>query len=354
MRNRPTIAQVAQRASVSASTVSRVLNGGYASPDVKARVARVIAELGYSPSPTARNLKMGRTGILGVVAEMSQGAWFTELLSGVQEGLANRDYGVILGSVAPGGCYEPQIIERWIVERRVDGLIFARPGKREAPLVQAALNAGLPLAYVAPEQAFVQGYSVSAHNYKAGEAAARHLGDLGHKRVGFIATHGPSLAVEARFKGFVEGLRASGLSFDSSHHFVVDAPSAEAGALHGKHWLDLPRGSAPTGIVAADDPIALGFMRSVLHAGLNIPDEVSIVGFEGLPEGALCWPGLTTLVQPTREMGKDACQRVLELIDDEAPGIDGSTYGMELVVRESTRSPHRSTQIPISAERVAG
>jgi DNA-binding LacI/PurR family transcriptional regulator len=331
-----------------------VLNGGYASPDVKARVARVIAELGYSPSPTARNLKMGRTGILGVVAEMSQGAWFTELLSGVQEGLAHRDYGVILGSVAPGGCYEPQIIERWIVERRVDGLIFARPGKREAPLVDAALKAGLPLAYVSPEQTFAQGYVVSVHNYHAGELAAQHLSDLGHKRVGFIATHGASLTVEARFKGFVAGLHSRGMSFDRSHHFVVDAPSDEAGALHARRWLELPRGSAPSGIVAADDSIALGFMRSVQQAGLSVPEDVSIVGFEGLPETTLCWPGLTTVAQPTREMGKDACQRVLELIDDEPPAIDGSTYEMELISRESSASPHRATQIPLSAERVAG
>jgi DNA-binding LacI/PurR family transcriptional regulator len=177
---------------------------------------------------------------------------------------------------------------------------------------------------------------------------------MGHRSIGFLSPQGASITVEARFKGCAAGLASRGLSLDENHHFVVDASGAEAGALHARQWLDLPRSSAPTALIAADDSMALGFMRAVQQAGLSVPEDVSIVGFEGLPEAALGWPGLTTIAEPTREMGKDACQRVLELIDDEAPGIDGSNYPMELLTRESTASPHRATQIPLSATRAAG
>src|SRR5262245_16925739 len=142
-RRRSTIIEVAARANVAFSTVSRVLNGGYARPEVRARGEQAARDLNYTPSPIARNLKTGRQGCIGVVVESSQCSWFTQVLGGIEEALADKTVSALLGSLNLRGSYDSSMIERWIADRRVDGLIFARCTKREEGLVAQARNAEL-------------------------------------------------------------------------------------------------------------------------------------------------------------------------------------------------------------------
>ncbi len=342
MRDKPTIAQVAERAGVAASTVSRVLNGGYASSEVKTRVQHVINELGYTPSLTARNLKMGRTGIIGVVVETSQGAWFTQLLGGIEERLVDQRISLVLASLSPGGQYEPSAVWSWIRERRVDGIIFARPGRREQSLVDAAASAQLPMAFIAPDTPFSQGATFAAMNRAAGRELARHLTELGHERIAFAGGPESSLDTQMRLDGLVEGLRAQGLDLTSKS--FADSYDAEEGAAHAQRWLKLPRRSAPTAVVVGNDAMALAFMRSVQQEGVVIPEHLSVAGFDGLPEAALYWPGLTTMAQPTRQMGMDACEHILGQLQARDSVEDPSgEYAMRLIKREST-GPHQACE----------
>jgi len=335
MRQKPTIAQVAEQAQVATSTVSRVLNGGYASPEVKTRVRQVIRDLGYTPSLTARNLKLGRTGIIGVVVETSQSAWFTELLGGIEERLADERTSLVLGSLSPRGQYQPGSVWSWIRERRVDGLIFARPSADERALVDAAKSAGLAFACISPEQDFSENTTLSAMNCAAGRELARHLGALGHERVAFFGGRENSLAMQDRLTGLVEGLRAQGLTLTDAR-FAERADGA-AGAEHARYWLSLDPGAAPTAAVLGNDSMALGFMCAVQQRGIVIPDQLSVTGFEGLPEAARYWPGLTTMAEPLRQMGSDACELVLgELRAGEVEAAGSKAYAMHLVTREST------------------
>ncbi len=342
MRQKPTIAQVAEQARVATSTVSRVLNGGYASPAVKTRVREVIRDLGYTPSLTARNLKLGRTGIIGVVVETSQSAWFTELLGGVEQRLADERTSLVLGSLSPRGQYQPGSVWSWIRERRVDGLIFARPGVEECALVDAAKSAGVAFACVSPEQDLTDGTTLRAMNRAAGRELARHLGGLGHERVAFFGGKERSLAMQDRLAGLVEGLRALGVTLTDAR--FAEGSDGAAGVRHAQYWLSLAPAQAPTAAVLGNDTMALGFMRAVQQRGITIPDQLSVTGFEGLPEAELYWPGLTTMAEPLRQMGVDACELVLnELRGGEGPERVTRDYAMQLVARESTG--------PVSAKR---
>lgn len=353
MRHKPTIAQVAELAQVAASTVSRVLNGGYASPEVKTRVRQVIHELGYAPSLTARNLKLGRTGIIGVVVETSQGAWFTQLLGGVEERLADEQTSLVLASLSPRGQYQPDAVWSWIREGRVDGLIFARPSTEETSLIEAARSAGLPFACVSPEHDFSDHPTFSCMNRAAGRELARHLGGLGHERAAFFGGPKRSLAMQERLLGLAEGLLAQGLALTTTQ--FADSSDSSQGVRHAKYWLSLSPTTAPTAVVLGNDAMALAFMRTVQQQGVVIPNQLSVMGFEGLPEAELYWPGLTTMAEPIRQMGIDACEFVLERLRSTTPSEStGREYALRLVERESTgrvRTQAAASEIP---QRAAG
>jgi LacI family transcriptional regulator len=339
IRSRPTIAMVAEQAGVAASTVSRVLNGGYASIEVKQRVAKAIESLSYTPSTNARSLKLGRSGSIGVVVETTQGPWFTHLLGGIEAELSESKMSVSLGSLALRGHYDARQVRAWIDDLRVDGLVFARAGKREEPLVRAAAAARLPMAFVTPDEDFGVGHVFRAKNRSAGYEVGEHLVALGHRRIGFAG--GPHDAADTveRLSGLIDRLRGAGIECEEPWF----AESYEAAAVndYAERWLSLGE-RAPTAVVAGNDALALGFMRVVQRAGLRIPSDVSVVGFDDVADAAFSWPGLTTASQPIQRMGIAACRSLLDQIEQpELRGYKVDEFAMELVVRESTAAPAR-------------
>src|SRR6185369_3290067 len=140
MTRKPTIADVAERAGVAVSTVSRYFNGHYVSLAAKQRISEVIAALGYSRSRNARNLSLGRTGSIGVVVDSTLDLWFTQLLAGIEEELSKHDATLMLASLAPRGHYDAHMAPRSLREKRVDALTIAKPGTRERPLLQNAFE----------------------------------------------------------------------------------------------------------------------------------------------------------------------------------------------------------------------
>jgi len=169
MTHRADIAEVARHARVSKSTVSRVINGGYASAEVKARVAKVIAKLGYTPWTTARNFSLGRAGCVGLVMEDTQSEWITQILGGIEEELTTKHISLLVGSLVLRDKYDSTTISSWIRERRVDGLIFARAGRREMQEELSALELPKPDASSAPPAAPV--YEVDDEWFKEDDKA---------------------------------------------------------------------------------------------------------------------------------------------------------------------------------------
>lgn len=339
-RNRPTIAEVAKAANVAASTVSRVLNGGYASANVKARVEEVTAQLGFVPSPTARNLKMGRTGIIGLVVGSTQGAWFHQLLTGVEEELLDKRVSVALCSLALTGRYDTSAVEAWITERRVDGIIMIRATERERPLLLEAKTRGIPIVFVAPDHPIEGSHVVRSRNREAGREVARHLLDLGHRIIAFVGGPESSQDSRDRLLGLHDVVAEAGVELERRHISAARDYLPQSGIEYAQKWLALPRASAPTAVVLGNDEMALGFMGAVQSQGVKIPTDVSVVGFDNILEGELWWPGLTTSSQPARQMGREACRLLFSEIESDEPGRGGLLeLEMTLVTRQSTGIP---------------
>src|SRR5688572_18659628 len=159
--------------------------------------------------------------------------------------------------------------------------------------------------------------------------------------------------MQERLLGLAEGLRAQGLLLTATR--FSDSSDSSHGILHAKYWLSLSPSMAPTAVVLGNDAMALAFMRTVQQQGVVIPNQLSVMGFEGLPEAELYWPGLTTMAEPIRQMGIDACEFVLEKLRSSAPSEStGKDYAMRLVARESTgpmRAHPAKSEIP---QRAAG
>ena len=336
-RRRSTIIEVAARANVAFSTVSRVLNGGYASPEVRARVEAAARELNYTPSSIARNLKTGRQGVIGVVVESSQCSWFTQVLGGIEEALADKTVSALLGSLKLRGSYDASTIERWIADRRVDGLIFARCTRHEESLVSQARQAQLPMVFIAPDENFAAGPVFVARNREAARTLTEHLIALGHRRFAFLG--GPDKSVDAveRLNGMREAVAARELELDAANVQFGDSFPAKGAVAFEDQWYAMPRASAPTAVMCGNDTLAIEFLRGILQHGVRVPDEVSVVGFDGVPEGALYWPGLTTAKQPSQALGNAACRALMQMIDSpETPSPERVDLPAELIVRESS------------------
>lgn len=334
MRQRPTIKTVASRAGVAVSTVSRYFNGHYVSQPVRARLARIIDELGYTRSTTARNLSLGKKGCIGVVVDSTRDPWFTQLLVGIEEELSVRETSLMLASLELRGAYDPGIVFNWIREDRVDGLILAKSQNRDLPLVQAAIQAAVPVSMVVPYRPFANVRILNCDNYAAGVTVADHLADLGHRRVGYAGGPRDSLDSIERLRGLRAGLMRRGISMDERDISWCGSYEAEAGFL----WAETFFASPPlrvTALVMANDALALGLMRVAWQHGIRIPDDLSLIGFDNIPECAMVWPGLTTMAQPMRTIGQAACRSLFDRTLAPCPP-DAIVHEMKLVTRESS------------------
>jgi LacI family transcriptional regulator, galactose operon repressor len=331
MAKKPTIATVAAHAGVAVSTVSRYLNGRYVSRPVRQRLSEVIAALGYSRSWTARNLSLGRKGCIGVVVDSSQDPWFVQLLSGIEEELAAHDTGLMLSSLELRGVYDPALVFSWIRDRRVDGLILAKSQRRERPLLRAAIDVQLPTVVVAPDEITTDVQVVRCNNIAGGEAVAAHLAALGHRRIAFAGLPEHSIDSRHRLRGLRSGLQARGIQLESRDVYTCASFTSEAGGRFAERFFERPLDV--TALVLATDALAFGVMRVALQRGVRMPQDLSIVGFDGLPQGALFHPALTSVSQPMRDMGRVACSRLFDTLGGR---MELTEFPMELIEREST------------------
>lgn len=346
MRKKPTIATVAAQAGVAVSTVSRYLNGHYVSAPVQARLSEVIATLGYARSWTARNLSLGRRGCIGVAVDVSSDPWFVQVLTGIEEGLSAQDAGLMLSSLELSGQYDPSLVFSWIQNRRVDGLIVAKSQRRERALLKAAVEAQLPTVTIAPDETATDVQVVRCNNIAGGTLAAVHLASLGHRRIAFAGGPVHSIDSKHRLRGLRDELARRGIPLAADTIFTCGSYTSDAGGRFAREFFD--RRVDVTAVVLANDALAFGFMRVAQQRGVRMPGDLSIVGFDGLPHGELLCPALTTVSQPMREMGRIACSRLFEAIDD--PGrLETTEFPMALVERESTGPARTRTVLHLVA-----
>jgi DNA-binding LacI/PurR family transcriptional regulator len=331
----PTIRDVAARAGVSHQTVSRVINDH---PSVKAatreRVQTAIRDLAFVPSPMARGLISNRTRSIGIVTDDISDHFFSRVAAGAEAEARRRGYYLMIGSVEPddddGGGYL-----RLMLERRVEGLILARPSVPLMPAdLVAARGAGVPLVALGFSE--LPGFPVvDVDNRRGGYDATRHLLEHGHRRIATVVGPREWPSAAARLEGYRHALREAGIARDLVEH--ASGWGLESGRAAATRLLE--RGADFTALFAHSDLIALGAIRRLREAGLRVPDDVSVVGYDDLPIADYVEPALTTIHQPMREVGARAAGFVLDQIaGGAAPAPEAHLLPAVLVSRQSVRA----------------
>jgi DNA-binding LacI/PurR family transcriptional regulator len=328
------IKDIAKAAKVSYSTVSRALND---SPRVKIetkeRIQRIAAEMGYLPSAVARSLVTRRTTIIGVVVTTVTDLFFAEVIHAIEETALKHKYNVILANSGTEPHRELEAI-RALQERRVDGIILVAACSSKEDLF-AAKEIDIPVVIINNAHKEHIGYSVEIDNLGAGREATQHLLGLGHRRIAHIAGLAREWDSVERQSGYEQALRAYGLPVDPT--LIVRGDSRPKGGIEAmQQLLGLP--SRPTGVFCYNDVTALGAMRAARAAGLRIPQDLSVVGFDDIDLAPYLEPPLTTIAQPKREMGEKAVQMVLDLLAGDKL-VEDCVLPSRLIVRGSTMPP---------------
>lgn len=327
---RVTIGDVARTAGVSVATVSKVINDRYGvAPDTSARVHQVIADLGYESSIVARSLRSRRTNVIGIlVAEFEP--FSTELLKGISEAVEGTGYELLAYSGGMGRHdrvgWEQRYLSR-LAGTLIDGAVLV------TPTVVNPRNT-IPVVAVDPHTGPSGPPTVDSDNLAGARAATEHLLELGHRRIGFIGGRTDLESARLREKGYRDAHEAAGVAVDPELLRVggyrpetTDSPAHEL--------LTLP--DRPTAIFAANDLSAIRTMDVAHDLGLRVPGDVSVVGFDNVPESALTDPPLTTVSQPIHQMGAEALRMVVDLIQG-TPRDAHLRLPTSLVVRGSTRA----------------
>ncbi len=327
-----TIKDVAKRVGVTAATVSMVINNKpRISESTRRRVLEAIDELEYYPHAGARNLVLKRTNTIGVASSFFTSHFVMETLSGVESEIRNTDYNMVLYGTRGLLKTEETVIHQIARERKVDGLISVTLDLTEKQILDFQKNK-IPL--VALERDYPGVHCVYVNNEKAGFDAARHLLDLGHRRLALVNGAGPEFPARQREQGFRRALKEAGVAFDEALRFGVTDYSRKEGFEAASRFLEMPQ--PPSAVfVAAGDLCAMGVMQACREKGLKIPERLSVVGFDDQVFAELVDPALTTVRQPMAQMGAQALKMLLEAVRGEVkPARLG--FDAELVVRSST------------------
>ncbi|WP_328441653.1 LacI family DNA-binding transcriptional regulator [Streptomyces sp. NBC_00444] len=327
---RVTITEIARQAGVSVPTVSRVVNGrSDVSPHTRARVEDLLRRHGYRRRPTT---SATRAALLDLVFNSLDSPWAVEIIRGVEEAAHTAGVGTVVSAIhgRSGGAREWM---RNLRARASDGVILVTSALE--PLLYEELRIlGVPLVIVDPAGSpALDAPTIGAANWSGGMAATEHLLALGHRRIGLIAGPPRLLCSRARLDGYRTALESAGITLDDT--LVVPGDfHPESGFTGCNVLLDLP--DPPTAVFAASDQMALGAIEALRRRGLRVPEDMSVVGFDDVPEVRWSAPPLTTVRQPLADMGKLAVRTVLRLARGEQPDSPRVELGTELVVRSST------------------
>jgi LacI family transcriptional regulator len=345
MDERVTIRQLARLSGVSIGTVSRALNG-YAdvNPETRERIIRLAQELDYTPAAAARSLVTQRSHIIGVFLETGEGhpdlqhPFFHEVLVGVKNAIGAGGYDLLLfASERPGNGYGEHSYLKRARHHNVGGVVLfgVDPDDPEVRrLVRSELACvGVDVELVGPKTEYVISDNVAGTGL-----AVRHLHELGHRRIATITGLLDKRPGAERLRGYRAEMQSLGLAYRDEYVAYGDF-YVESG--HGAMTRLLTLDEPPTAVVAASDLMALGAIRAVAAAGLSVPEDVSIVGFDDIQLAGHVHPPLTTLRQDKAGLGLEAGRALMALIDGQTDLPEAVTLPVELIVRGSTTAPRR-------------
>lgn len=331
-RRTATIQDVARVAGVSTATVSRTLS----KPAVVTKATRdavlsAVAETGYRVNTTASNLRRQRTGSVIVLLPNIANPFFAQILAGLSSVLTPAEYGMLIADTQSGPDADARLAH-YLASGQADGLVLldgtlsaevlASPAR--PPIVMACEWMGSTLP------------SVRVENARGGALAVGHLAQLGHRRIGHVTGPPDNVLTQTRLAGFSDALRALGLP--QNPDWVLEGDfTMDSGAAAARAWLALK--DRPTGLFLSSDEMATGFIGEVQRAGLTVPGDVSVVGFDNIEIAQHLAPGLTTIRQPRTQIGVRAAELLLTMIESNSRDAPSEIIAVELIRRGSAGPP---------------
>ena len=330
--SRVTINDVARASDTSKKTVSRVLNNEPNVRDsVRERVLSAVAELNYRPLTSARSLATNRSFMIGLLYDNLSPSYIMEVQAGVLEACEDKQYSMMVQPLVSTAPDFVEHVEDILSRHRPDGLILTPPITDHPQLLECLRKNDLPFASIAPHHP--EGcIGVILREREAAAAMVEHLVSLGHRRIAHILGDPKHGAGVWRLAGYRDGLKRAGLKEDPTY-MIQGRFSFESGVAAARQLLALrPR---PTAIFAADDDMAIGAIWAASEAGVSVPGDISICGFDDTTIATQVWPPLTTIHQPVREMGRRATEELLLRVQGkgDAKMVE---VGYEMRIRAST------------------
>lgn len=335
MGRRPTIHDVAAEAGVSVSTVSKAVNGRYGiAADTVQRVLDVVERLGYESSLVASSMRSFRTGVIGVlVADFEP--FSAEILKGVAQALHSTRYDLLAYSgsrQADSTGWERRSLSR-LSGTLIDGAIMVTP-----TVVSASVD--VPIVAIDPHTGRADLPTVESDSYHGALDAMEYLLGLGHRRIGFLAGRPDLRSAAARDAGYRKSLRDAGIEIDPAlvrnGMYLLETARDEARVM-----LSNPR--RPSAVFCANDMSAIALMEVAGELGIRVPEDLSVVGFDDVPEAAFLYPPLTTVRQDFAALGELIMQKVLVAVEEPDSVTEDTPLPTHLIVRQSTAAPQDVT-----------
>jgi len=342
-----TIRDVAARAGVSATTVSHVLNETRrVEPETIDRVQRAIAELGYRPNSVARSMRHGRTYTVGIIIPDVSNPFFADLARALEDAAFAGGYSAIFCNSDGDGHKEARYLDV-LLSKRVDGLVLVSAGQSSDRL-QHIVEAGPPMVVVDRELEDLPVSQVMVDNRLGGYLAGQYLVSLGHRRIGVIAGPVALRPSARRLEGIREALREARVPLPPE--LISRGEFNNAGGRHAMQAL-LDLDSPPTAVFAENDLMALGALAVAHDAGLRIPDDLSVMGFDDIGIANLVTPALTTIAQPVQLVAQSAMRLLFDHLRDPATTPERVALPVTVVVRGSCSAP---AQVALMGSPAAG
>ncbi len=325
------ISDVAEAAGVSTATVSRALAfPDRLRPETRERVLTAVRLLGYTPNEAARALRAGASRmVLVVVPHLYSGAFFAGVINSIDAELSAEGYTMIVGSL-DGIEEKARRLVDLVYARQIDGVIVLT-GRIPVIDGRSLRDAGVPIVSICCKMDMPQLPTVLVNDEECAIAQTRHLIDLGHRHLLYVSGPEDHYNEIVRYRGYLRAATASNVKTLR----YGGAYTLESGAAAARYFLSLDR--RPTGVVCCSDEMAIGFIKTVTGAGVAVPDEVSVVGFDGIEFADYCEPTLTTIRQPHRELGAAGARALLASLQGlPRAGDNPIVLPGELLIRDST------------------
>lgn len=334
-----TIKDIAKRAGVSHTTVSRALRGSpLISSQTTQRIQRIASELNYHPSSAARSLKTNRTQALGVIVSNIDDPFFSEILQGIDDVAQANGYSLFISS-SQHDLQREKSIAQTMLEHRVDGVILCSP-RFSLDEAHPLYRAETPIVAINNQAEDDYPYSIYHDDIDGARQACEHLINLGHRKIAFLGDASSGRTTQERLAGYQQTMHEAGIEIPTRYIYLVHGSSARHGYSAADTFLREPM---PSAIICYNDMMAIGVLKRLRKAGIQVPLDISITGFDNITVSDYTDPPLTTIDQPKRFLGAEAARMMLEQLNNAVqPGED--EYHVKhlkgkLLVRQTTSTP---------------